>query len=141
MGTVGSNDWFRYPATLTYEDDGITVEFIDFPGAVTCGDTEEEAFRNAKECLALAIIGAEQDGESLPAPTPISKFEQKGNRVLTLVEVYLPPYRKAVREVYVKKNLTIPKWLDDLAKEHNVNYSQILQGALRDYLGISDEQK
>jgi post-segregation antitoxin (ccd killing protein) len=34
-------------------------------------------------------------------------------------------------EKSVKKTLTIPSWLNDLAIENNINFSQTLQEALR----------
>lgn len=141
MGVADSTDWFRYPAVFTYSDDGITVEFVDFPGSVTCGFTEGEAVKNAKECLALAIYGAEQDGESISEPTLIAKLTCSRTQALALIEVYMPPYRHRAQEAYVKKNLTIPKWLDELAREHKVNFSQVLQGALKEHLGVGGKNE
>ncbi|KJE25962.1 hypothetical protein LG52_633 [Geobacillus kaustophilus] len=50
----------------------------------------------------------------------------------------MPPFRHEMENKAVKKTLTIPKWLDDLAKQHHVNYLQILQEALKKHLGATD---
>ena len=41
-------DCYVYPAIFTYEDDGISVEFPDLPGCLTCVDTTEEAIKMAR---------------------------------------------------------------------------------------------
>ncbi|MMZ64655.1 hypothetical protein D1872_270040 [compost metagenome] len=53
----------------------------------------------------------------------------------------MPPFRDNMAQRAVKKTLTIPKWLDDIAAENKVNYSHILQDALKDYLGVSERKK
>ncbi|MDF2922514.1 MAG: hypothetical protein K0R57_1428 [Paenibacillaceae bacterium] len=130
-------DWYRYPAILTYADDGISVEFPDLPGAYTCGSTEDEAVEEAKDCLALHLIGMEEEGEAMPNPSPLPKVVHGSSQAVTLVEVFLPLYRVKT-EKPVKKTLTIPKWLNDTAEENNVNFSRILQEALKEHLGMSD---
>ena len=57
-------DDYIFPALFTYDADGITVDFPDLPGAVTTGDTEEEALLIAKECLELHLYGMEEDNKS-----------------------------------------------------------------------------
>ena len=44
-------------------------------------------------------------------------------------------------EKAVKKTLTIPKWLNDVAEENNVNFSRILQDALKSYLDVKERKK
>ena len=57
-------DRYVYPAVFDYADDGISVSFPDLPGALTCGDTDEEALRMARECMALHLYGMEQIGRA-----------------------------------------------------------------------------
>lgn len=129
---------YIYPAIFDYADDGITVLFPDLPGCVTCGDTEEEAMRMAKDAMALYLYDMEQEGEAAPIPSPMRDISVEPNQAKVLVEVWMPPFRDKMEQKAVKKTLTIPKWLDDLAKEHNVNYSRLLQNALKEYLGQED---
>jgi predicted RNase H-like HicB family nuclease len=138
MSKINKKDRYIYPAIFDYADDGITVEFPDLPGCITCGDSEEEAFKMAKEAMALHLYGLEEDNEKIPTPSKVSALTVQSNQVVVLIEVWMPPFRHELENKAVKKTLTIPKWLDDLAKEYNVNYSQILQDALKKHLGVRD---
>ncbi|KJE29207.1 hypothetical protein LG52_2269 [Geobacillus kaustophilus] len=131
-------DRYIYPAIFDYGSDGISVEFPDLLGCFTCGDTEEEAFKMAKEAMALHLYGLEQENEEIPQPSKVSEIQTENNQVIVFIEVWMPPFRHEMENKAVKKTLTIPKWLDDLAREHNVNYSQILQEALKKHLGATD---
>ncbi|WP_212942601.1 hypothetical protein [Paenibacillus antibioticophila] len=62
-------------------------------------------------------------------------------KVPVLIDVWMPPVRDNMAERAVKKTLTIPKWLDDIAAENKVNYSHILQDALKEYLGVNMRKK
>lgn len=91
----------------------------------------------AKEALALHLHWLEEDSYPIPEPSPVNKLKAEPNQVVVLVEVWMPPFRDEMKHRAVKKTLTIPKWLDDLAREHNVNFSHLLQNALKEYLGIN----
>ncbi|MCY9517300.1 type II toxin-antitoxin system HicB family antitoxin [Paenibacillus apiarius] len=133
-------DRYIFPAIFNYADDGISVEFPDLPGALTCGDTEEEAFNMAKECIALHLYSMEQDGDDIPEPTRALSVEHESNQTIVLIDVWMPPFRDYMAEKAVKKTLTIPKWLNDAAEEANVNFSRILQDGLKSYLGVTDRK-
>lgn len=53
-----------------------------------------------------------------------------------LIEVWMPAFRESIESKAVKKTLTIPKWLNDLAEKENVNFSHLLQSAIKNHLGI-----
>lgn len=53
-----------------------------------------------------------------------------------LIDIWMIPVRDQMKNKCIKKALTIPKWLNDIAIENNVNFSAILQSSLKDYLGI-----
>lgn len=134
-------DRYIYPAIFDYAEDGISVEFPDLQGCLTFGDTEEEALMMAKEAMALYLYGMEEDDEPITAPSRSSSIPTNSNQVVVLVEAWMPPFRSEMKNKAVKKTLTIPQWLDDLAKEHKVNYSQLLQDALKKHLGAEEPKK
>jgi predicted RNase H-like HicB family nuclease len=76
-----------YPAVLEYDKDGISVSFPDFPSCLTCGNTEKEALKNAREALALHLYGMEQDQDQIPSPTPSSEIVLQRNQTITLIEI------------------------------------------------------
>ena len=127
-------DYYAFPAFLYYDDDGISIEFPDLPGCLPCADTTEDAFRNAREALGLHLFGMEQDGEQVPAPTPIQQLSPEDGAVVSMVEVFMPAVRERMNTKMVKKTLTIPAWLNALALENGVNFSQVLQDALKSRL-------
>lgn len=131
-------DKYIFPAIFDYAEDGISIEFPDLPGCLPCADTTEEALKNAKEALGLHLWGMETDGDPIPKPTAIEKLHPESNQVVVLVEVWMPGFREAIESKAVKKTLTIPKWLNDLAEREKVNFSHILQSALKNHLGIVD---
>lgn len=133
-------DRYIYPAIFDYADDGISVEFPDLPGCITEGDDDEEALAMAKEALALHLWGMERDGDPIPEPTKAQDIKLEPNQVVVLVEAWMPPIRSRQANKAVNRTLTIPRWLDDLAQQHNVKLSQILQDALKKHLGVEQRK-
>lgn len=131
-------DRYVYPAIFDYAGDGISVEFPDLPGCLTCGDTTEEALSMAKEAMALHLYGMEQDGDPIPDPTDARQVKTESNQIVVLIEAWMPSFRDRVENKAVKKTLTLPRWLNDLAEREKVNFSHILQTALKRHLGIED---
>ena len=76
-------DKYRYPAIFEYAEDGINVSFPDLPGALTCGDTTEEALEMAKECLELYLYSLEEDGEPIPKPSEV-QATKKNEKVMLI---------------------------------------------------------
>lgn len=127
-------DSYKFVAIFDYEEDGINIYFPDIPGCLSCADNTEEALKNAEEALGLNLVHFEKEGQSIPEMTPIEKVECKKNERAFIINVWMPLARKEVQDIVVKKTLTIPKWLNDLAEAENVNFSKILSSALQDYL-------
>lgn len=123
---------YTYAAIFTKEKDGYSVSFPSLDGCYTQGDTFAEAVRNATEAMSLHLFGMEEDGETLPDETamPIVSAPQS----VVMITAWMTPFREAMRNQSVKKTLTIPAWLNTEAEKHKVNYSQLLQSALKDYL-------
>lgn len=134
-------DKYIFPALFSYDDDGVSVEFPDLPGCYTCADSTEEALKMAKDALGLHIYGIEQDNEKTPLPSPINSLELEKGQVVVLVEVWMPLIRNIAENRAIKKTLTIPKWLNDMAETNNVNFSHVLQTALKDYLGVAQDKE
>ncbi len=126
--------YYTYPAFFSYDDDGISIEFPDLPGCLPCGHTSEEAFKRAKEAMGLHLFGLEQEGKPVPAPTPVQDLHPEHGAVVAMVEVYMPSIRMAAVNSSVTRTVTLPAWMNAAAKERNINFSQVLQDALRQQL-------
>ena len=131
-------DLYIFPAVFHSAEDGISITFPDLPGCLPCAQTMEEAFANAKEALQLHIFGMEEDVEEIPLPSEVSSIPLKRNESLAMIEAWMPPFREKMSNKSTSKTVTIPRWLDTLAKKEKVNYSHIFQEALKSYLGVTD---
>lgn len=129
-------DRYFYPAVFTYEpDQEIAVVFPDL-NCATSGENDDDALLSARELLGCVLNGLEEDSEDIPAPTPLSKIELPDNKRAVLVDVYMPSVRMAQKNRSVNRTVTLPAWLNAVALEHNVNFSQILQEALKSHLHL-----
>ena len=127
---------YIYPAIFTEEEDSILVDFPDLPNCYTDGATIEEAFENAEDALALALWHLEEERAAIPAPSvPTSLIVPKGSTV-ALVRADTLPVRQMNDTRTVRKNVTLPGWMDTLAREHNINFSKLLQTSIRRECGI-----
>ena len=129
-------DRYVYPAVFHYSDDGISIEFPDLPGCLSFGDDDNEAIHNAKEALELHLYGLEEDSMHIPSSSHIQDIKLSENETIILIDVWMKPVRDYMQNKAIKKTLTIPKWLNDVAVENKVNFSHLLQLAIKDYLGI-----
>jgi len=130
-------DTYVYPAVISHDSDGISVEFPDLPGCVSCADTTEDAAKNANEALRLHLWSMENDNDSIPTPTSISELQLEANQIPLLVEVFMPPVRERQANRFVKKTLSVPSWLNAEAERVGVNFSHLLQASLKEHLGIA----
>lgn len=132
-------DSYIYPAIFEYEAEGISISFPDLPGCFSCAQTDEEAFFMAKEAMGLHLKGMETDNDDIPEPTSLKDIKIENNQKVVLIQVDMPVVRRAVDNISVKKTLTIPQWLNNIATREHVNFSQVLQEALKEHLNISEE--
>ena len=133
---MGKLQRMAYPVVISKENDGFYyVEIPDFDIA-TQGESVADAMEMARDAIGIMGIDYLDDGKELPVPN--SRQVQKNDEdIITLVDVDFVEYRKKVDNKAVKKNCTIPYWLNVEAEKAGINYSKILQDALISILGIS----
>lgn len=125
---------YVYPAVFSYtEGEEIAVVFPDLHVA-TSGENDVDALHSARELLGLAMFGREEDGEEIPDPTPLSQIETAENERAVLVDVFMPSVRMDGVSRAVNRTVTLPAWMDASAKKLGVNFSQVLQDALRNII-------
>ena len=130
-------DRYIFPAVFTYEPGKeIAVVFPDLDVA-TSGTDEADALLSARELLGIAIYGLEEDGEEIPSPTPLSEVALEENERACLIDAYMPSVRLARENKAVNRTVTLPAWLNAKAMEHNINFSQLLQEAIKQQLHIA----
>ena len=130
---------YAYPAIFTPEKEGgYYIHFPDIDNCFTCGNTIEEGLIMAKDALALMVYtNYEEAGASAPSSTPINELKLKKNEFATYIACDTAECRRKFGSKAVKKTLTIPEWLNDAAMKENINFSQVLQDALKEKLNVS----
>jgi len=124
-----------YPVIFTRLSDGYMAYVPDFE-INTQGDDLAEAIAMARDAIGLVGIDMEDDGKALPAPTDSAALSVKDGQIVSMVDVDFTAYRRANERRTVRKNVTIPSWLNAEAERAGVNFSQVLQEGLKACLGI-----
>lgn len=129
---------YAYPAIFTPEPEGgYFIHFPDIENCFTCGNTLEEGLMMAEDVLALMVYtNFEESDQPAPASTPIKELKLK-NEFATYIACDTIECRRKFGSKAVKKTLTIPEWLNDAAIKENINFSQVLQDALKEKLNVS----
>ena len=127
-----------YPAIFTEEEaGGYWVRFPDVDGCVTEGDNMEHAARMSIEALDGVIATMLEIGQSIPIASDVKDIKTESDKecvvmICSNADRFLTKERKRA----VKKTLTIPVWLGELADKEHINYSSVLQDALKRQLGV-----
>ena len=126
-----------YPIVLTKDTDGYLVYIPDFD-VNTEGCSMAEAIYMARDAIGLMGIDYQDDGKALPVPTDMRSIEATvpDGSTVTLVDVDFDEYRRKHDSRAVRKNLTIPSWLNEEAESAGINFSAVLQEALKNELHI-----
>jgi predicted RNase H-like HicB family nuclease len=131
-----------YPAVFyPNENGGYTAEIPDLPGCTTEGDDMADAIRMAEDAASGWILGELEDKRPVPPPSArgvIEPDENIGpNGFVQFIVLDIASYSRRYGKQTVKKNLTIPAWLETIASDNNLNFSQVLQEALIEKLHIA----
>ncbi len=127
-----------YPIVLTPDEVGYVVYIPDF-NINTEGDTLTEAIKMARDAIGIMGIDMEDDKKDLPAPTAITDVKTiSADDIVSLVDVDFTEYRRQNEQRMVRRNVTLPSWLNFEAEKSGVNVSAILQRALKKELHITN---
>ena len=118
------------------ENDSYGIYFPDLPGCYSYAESLADAPSMAEEAASLHIYGLEEDGDSIPEPSSELPTLPSDNMLVLAVTVHPEVFRIKHESRRVKTNTSIPMWLKKIAEAKRVNYSQLLETALIDYLGI-----
>lgn len=122
-----------YPALFEQGEKYIVVTFPDVPVAITQGKDIKEAYAMAEEVLGLAL----EDQTEFPTPSSVDELQKLNpDKTIALIGIDLAAYRRKYHSKTVRKNVTVPEWLNDLAESDQINFSQTLTEALKEKLGV-----
>lgn len=128
---------YIYPAIFKAEEDGgYSIRFPDIECCYTSSETLEEGIENARDVLTLMLYDMEERKEPIPHASDISALPTEDGEFTTLITADTMEYRRFFNGKAVKKTLSIPAWLNTIAERENVNFSAVLQKALKAELNI-----
>lgn len=122
-----------FPAIFTFDGKYYNVDFIDLNGCSTFGDSIQDAYAMAQDAMGLYL----DNMTNFPKTSlDFSNIHLKENQFISFISINMEEYRKKFNSKSIKKTLSIPEWLNYLAEKNNINFSQVLQEALKDKLNI-----
>ncbi len=132
-----------YPVIFTQTKDCVLVEVPDLE-ILTEGKDIESAIEMARDAISVTIISLEDNDERIPTASKMSEidissstFYNLGETFLSLVDANVYEYRKKIETKPVRRNVSLPSWLNHAADVAGINVSKVLQEALINVLGIT----
>ncbi len=124
-----------YPIVITPAEEGGYVVYVPDLEINTQGESITECMEMARDAIGLWGICQQDMGQDIPAPNskPVQKTDAD---IVTLVDIDFDAYRRAQDTKTVRRNVSLPAWLNRAADSANLNVSAVLQAALKQQLGI-----
>lgn len=123
---------YFYTATFIPNEDG-TKYFCrvpDLPGCITTGNSLDDAIEMITDAANGWLVVAEDEGNEIPEPTPQGDLEIPDNTICSIIRIDTLSYRAKTDTRAVRKNVSLPAWMANLAEKRGVNCSQVLQDGL-----------
>lgn len=129
---------YNYYAVFEKVEKGYHIYYPDISGCFSFAKTIEEALYMSKDALEGHLLILEEDGDEIKEPSTFLELIKnlKENEILQLISVDTDFVRKRAKNKSVNKMVTLPEWLIELGKEKKINFSQLLQDALKKELNI-----
>jgi len=128
---------YTYPAIFEKEQEGgYSIYFPDIEGCYTQAEDTAEGIENAGDALCLMLYELEKQGEPIPKSSNMKDIEVSGDDIVTLIACDTQFYKNYYEGKSVKINATIPLWLKEAGEKKRINFSQILQKGVREYLQL-----
>ena len=121
-----------YPAIFTpcSEQEGYIVAVPDLPGCITQGNSLVEAIDMGIDAASGWILGELEEGNDVPKPSPYDKIKPEEGSFVNLLVLDMDEYTEKYGKKAVRRNVTLPAWLDTFGIKNKVNFSKVLQDAL-----------
>jgi predicted RNase H-like HicB family nuclease len=119
-----------YPAVFYEGEGGFAVEVPDLPGCTSGGPTLAEAILMGIDAASGWVLTELEDGKPVPVASPIKKIKPEAGGFVSMLVLDMDAYAEKYGDKAVRKNLTIPAWLNTFAEARHINFSQVLQDSL-----------
>lgn len=129
---------YIYSAMFTPNEDGTKyyARVPDLPGCITTGHDLQDAIDQITDAASCWLVVAEDEEDPIPAATPQANLEHEAGAVFSLIQVDTIAYRAMTDTRAVRKNVSLPAWMANLADKRGINCSQLLQESLTTRLSL-----
>lgn len=76
------------------------------------------------------VLDELEDGKPAPEASPLERIIPEAGGFVSMLVLDMDAYAEKYGEKAVRKNLTIPAWLNTFAENNHINFSQVLQDSL-----------
>ena len=121
-----------YPAIFYSWDDGpgFTVEVPDLPGCVSEGASLAEAIIMGTDAASGWVLTELEDGKPAPIASPMEDIRPEAGGFVSMLVLDMDAYAEKYGNKAVRKNLTIPAWLNTFAEGRHISLSKALKDTL-----------
>ena len=122
-----------YPACLYPDTEKVgayTIVVPDLPGCVSGGDTLAEAILMGTDAASGWVLDELEDGNAVPPASPMESIIPETGGFVSMLVLDMDAYAEKYGDKAIRKNLTIPAWLNTFAEKNHINFSQVLQDSL-----------
>ena len=125
-----------YPAIFYpfEEGEGYTVEVPDLPGCVSEGDTLADAILMGTDAASGWVLDELEDGNPIPAASATSELHPEEGGIVNLLVLDMDSYAEKYGNKAVRKNITIPAYMETYAEMHGLSLSKVMQDAISGYM-------
>jgi len=122
----------KYAAIFELGEDKVYVSFPDLPGCITSGKDVNDAYDMAVDAANLWMTSAAEDQqEQVPEATPIERVNYPNGSWAMLIQVDTDEFLKKTETKAVRRTVSIPSWMDQIAQKRGISLSKVLQDALK----------
>lgn len=121
---------YTYTAVISESDGTFYAKVPDINGCITTAKTLQQAIELITDAANLALVVLEDEGIQPNAPTPQADIPHDTHNILTIIQADTIKYRSLTDSKSVRKNVSLPAWMLNLADKRGINCSKVLQDAL-----------
>ena len=131
-----------YPVIFVKTNDCFLIEVPDLKIITECTDIEN-SIEMARDAISVTLVSMEENGDAVPSASSIEDidvssgtFAAEGKSFVSMVDVDTTSYRRKIDTTPVRRNVSLPKWLNEEVNASKINVSRVLREALIEKLSV-----
>lgn len=122
---------YIYTAEFDIEPGKVYARVPDLPGCITTGSSLEDAIEQITDAASIWLVCAEDNEDNIPSATAQADLKHEDNMAYSFIQIDTLAYRALIDNRSVRKNVSLPAWMANMAEKRGINCSQVLQEGLK----------